>query len=211
MNTQPEKLARQSPKSASVQLQGVSKNYGKVKALVDVTFDVGHGELFTLVGPTGAGKTTTLKVIAGLEEASAGEVYLAGKSAKNIGAWERDVSMTFEGYGLYPHLSVFDNIASPLRAPIRNKEFNGTQVKEQVTRVADMLGIGGLLDRRPAHLSGGQRQRVALSRSLVRNAAVYLLDEPLAHLDAKLKHKTRGAQAHDRHPARSGHLCDARL
>jgi multiple sugar transport system ATP-binding protein len=195
LKMQPEKLTRQSPdqspESTSVRLHGVSKNYGKVKALVDVTFDVGYGELFTLVGPTGAGKTTTLKVIAGLEDPSAGDVYLAGKSAKHIGAWERDVSMTFEGYGLYPHLSVFDNIASPLRAPIRNKEFTSAQIREQVTRVAEMLGIGGLLDRRPAHLSGGQRQRVALSRSLVRHAGVYLLDEPLAHLDAKLRHRTR--------------------
>src|SRR3954447_19836933 len=128
MNMQPEKLTSQStgqsPTSTSVRLQGVSKSYGQVKALIDVTLDVGSGELFTLVGPTGAGKTTTLKVIAGLEDPSAGEVYLAGRSAKNLGAWERDVSMTFEGYGLYPHFSVFDNIASPLRAPVRNKEFS---------------------------------------------------------------------------------------
>ena len=179
-------------KSSSVRLEGVSKNYMQVKALTDITLDIGYGELFTLVGPTGAGKTTTLKVIAGLEDPSTGELFLAGRSAKNIGAWERDVAMTFEGYGLYPHLSVFDNIASPLRAPIRSKEFTSTQIKAQVTGVAEMLGIHALLDRRPAHLSGGQRQRVALARSLVRKATVYLLDEPLAHLDAKLRHRARG-------------------
>lgn len=181
-----------SMKSSSVRLEGVSKNYMQVKALTDITLDIGYGELFTLVGPTGAGKTTTLKVIAGLEDPSTGELFLAGRSAKNIGAWERDVAMTFEGYGLYPHLSVFDNIASPLRAPIRSKEFTSTQIKAQVTGVAEMLGIHALLDRRPAHLSGGQRQRVALARSLVRKATVYLLDEPLAHLDAKLRHRARG-------------------
>lgn len=185
-------MTRPSPKSTSVRLEGVSKSYGQAKALVDVTFDVRDGELFTLVGPTGAGKTTTLKVIAGLEDASAGEVYLAGAPARNLGAWERDVSMTFEEYGLYPHFSVFDNIASPLRAPKRAKQFTGNQINEQVTRIAEMLGIGGLLDRSPAHLSGGQRQRVALARSLVRDAAVYLLDEPLAHLDTKLRHRMRG-------------------
>src|ERR1700722_18980191 len=142
MDKQPGKslvLSRdRSMKSSSVRLEGVSKNYMQVKALTDITLDIGYGELFTLVGPTGAGKTTTLKVIAGLEDPSTGELFLAGRSAKNIGAWERDVAMTFEGYGLYPHLSVFDNIASPLRAPIRSKEFTSTQIKAQVTGVAEM-------------------------------------------------------------------------
>jgi len=175
----------------SVRLEGVSKHYGEVKALTDVTLTCNDHEFLSLAGPTGAGKTTTLKVVAGLEDVTAGTVYIGDSPVNNVGPWMRNVSMTFENYALYPHFSVFDNIASPLRAPRRAKSFTEAQIKDRVTEVAQMLVIEQLLDRNPGQLSGGQRQRVSLARSLTREAAVYLLDEPLSHLDTKLRHRMR--------------------
>lgn len=171
-----------------VQLEGVWKRYGQLEALRGISLECRAGELVVILGPSGAGKTTTLKLISGLESPDRGVIRLRGKVVNAMEPKDRNVALVFENYALYPHLTVFENIASPLRAAHQP----ASVINDRVHRVAEMLGIAGLLDRFPAQLSGGQRQRVSLGRALAKQAVVYLLDEPIAHLDAKLRHEVRG-------------------
>ena len=171
---------------ATLALRGVRKEYGKsVVALKGLDLDIGDGEFFVLLGPSGAGKTTTLKCVAGLEQPTAGHVEIGGLDVRNIEPNARKVAMAFENYALYPQETVFDNIAFPLRS----KRYYRTPADTQsiIDAVTTKLGINHLLQRLPRELSGGQKQRVALARVLVRPADVLLLDEPLSHLDAKLR------------------------
>ncbi len=169
-----------------LRLDGVSKNYGRTEALRDVSFECEEGEFFTLFGPSGAGKTTILELIAGIKDGYSGRIEIKGRGAEDLAIQDRNVSMAFEYYALYPHLSVGENIAFPLRSP-RAQKLGEAEIARKVQWTADELGIGHLLDRNPVQLSGGQKQRVSLARALVRPADVYLLDEPIAHLDAKLR------------------------
>ena len=151
-----------------------------------------EGEFFVIVGPSGIGKTTLLRLVAGLERCDAGRVLVGGRDVTALPPYRRNVAMTFESYALYPHLSVFENIASPLRA----RKVPRSEIESTVRQVTAMLRIGELLDRRPGEISGGQKQRTALARTLVANPEVYLLDEPISHLDARIRHELR-QQFHD--------------
>ncbi|TXS40357.1 ABC transporter ATP-binding protein [Streptomyces sp. uw30] len=172
-----------------IRLRGVRKTYGKVTALDGLELDVREGEFFCLLGPSGAGKTTTLKTVAGLEIPDAGTVELGGADMLGVEPYDRGVAMCFESYALYPHKSAYDNLASPLRSP--RHRLPAAQARERIGEVAELLGISALLDRPVGRLSNGQRQRVALGRVLVRPARAFLLDEPLSHLDAKLRQQMR--------------------
>ena len=174
---------------AQIRLENIKKSFGRVKALDDVTLDVKDKEFFVLFGPAGAGKTTILKTIAGVEFPDAGLVKIGEEIVNLVDPALRNVSMVFENYALYPHLTVYDNIASPMRSPLHAKSEG--DIDKEVKRVAEMMGIVPLLQRLPGKLSNGQRQRTALGRCLVRNPSVFLMDEPLAHLDAKLRHLMR--------------------
>jgi ABC-type sugar transport system ATPase subunit len=176
---------------AEVRLENVVKLYGKKKAIRGVSFTCHEGEFFSILGPTGAGKTTILKMIAGIEKVTSGKIFFNGREVNDLPPQERNVSMAFETYNLYPHLTVYENIAFPLRAPRWGLKLSPQEERKRVQEIADFLGLGGLLDRLPQHLSGGQKQRVSLARALVRRAEVYLLDEPIAHLDARLKFSTQ--------------------
>jgi len=165
---------------AKISLRHVEKRYDDVRALSDTNLEIDDHEFMVLVGPSGSGKTTLLRIIAGLEQASAGEVYFDDVCVNDIDVGERDVAMVFQNYGLYPHMSVFDNLAFGLR---RRMLATG-EIDRRVRDTARMLNIEPLLNRRPRQLSGGQRQRVALGRAIVRHPAVFLLDEPLSNLDA---------------------------
>ncbi len=168
---------------AKVLLKGVSKEFGKVVAVKDFTLDIKDGEFIILVGPSGCGKTTTLRTIAGLEEATAGEIYIGDKLVNDVPPKNRDIAMVFQNYALYPHMNVYKNMSFGLRL----RKIPKPEVNTTVRRTADLLGIGELLDRKPKELSGGQRQRVALGRAIVRDPRVFLFDEPLSNLDAKLR------------------------
>jgi len=170
-------------------LKNVWKKYGQVEAVRDLSFAAHEGECLVILGPSGAGKTSTLKMIAGVEEITQGEVYVDGKLANYLTPRERNTAMVFESYALYPHLSVYDNLAFPLRSP--TYRLPEDQIRERVTRVAGMLGMSSLLDRAPAQLSQGQKQRIGLGRALVREPSVFLFDEPLSHVDAKIRHRMR--------------------
>jgi multiple sugar transport system ATP-binding protein len=170
-------------------LRGIHKTYGKVTALDGLELDVREGEFFCLLGPSGAGKTTTLKTVAGLERPDSGTVLLDGKDMAGVEPYDRGVAMCFESYALYPHRSAYDNLASPLRSP--RHRLPAAEARERIGAIAELLGISGLLDRRVGQLSNGQRQRIALGRVLVRPARAFLLDEPLSHLDAKLRQQMR--------------------
>jgi multiple sugar transport system ATP-binding protein len=173
--------------ASSVTLRNLVKRYDATTAVQDLSLDVAPGEFFFILGPSGAGKTSTLKVIAGLEDASGGEVLIDGQVVNDFEPSRRDVAMAFESYALYPHLSVFENMAFPLRSPSARPRLARRELRERVERVAQTLQIVQLLHRRPGQLSGGQRQRVALGRALVRQPRVFLMDEPIVHLDAKLR------------------------
>jgi ABC-type sugar transport system ATPase subunit len=177
---------------ARIVLQDVWKRYRTVQALQGVDFEMGDGELFCLLGPSGAGKTTTIRIISGVEKPDKGDIWLDDKSIVGLMPRDRDVAVAFESYALYPQLTVFDNLAFPLRAPIRKEKYSKGDLEKRVQEVAELLNIGELLHRLPRELSGGQKQRVGLGRALIRKPKVYLLDEPIAHLDAKLRHRMRG-------------------
>ena len=174
-------------KRGEVKLSGVGKSFGQTRVLRDVDLDIRPGEFFSLLGPSGSGKTTTLRIIAGLETATEGFVHLDGVDATLLPPGDRDVAMVFQSYALYPHMTVFDNIAFPLKMMRTPAAAIAVAVREAATRVR----IDHLLARHPGQLSGGQQQRCALARAIVRKPALFLLDEPLSNLDAKLRVETR--------------------
>lgn len=177
-------------------MQGITinnlwKKYGEVEALKGVSLNCKKGDLFCLLGPSGAGKTSLLKTIGGIEEVFSGEIYIDGHSMAGVSPQDRDIAMIFENYALYPTLTVFDNMAAPLRAPKRRRSYSKAETERIVNKTAKVLSMEGMLDRFPRQLSGGQKQRVALGRALVRQPKVFLLDEPISHLDAVIKHEMR--------------------
>ncbi len=174
---------------AILKFENVTKKFGKVTAVNNMNFETRDGEFLVILGPSGAGKTTTLKIACGLVNPTEGKVYLDGEDITKIPPYKRDISMTFENYSLYPHMTVFDNMAYPLRAV--KGQFTEEEIKNRVEEIARMLHIEELLDRLPAEASGGQKQRIALGRTMVRRPKIYLLDEPLAHLDAKIRVELR--------------------
>ncbi len=173
---------------AQVSLEGVTKEFpGGVCAVADVSLEVPDGEFLVLVGPSGCGKTTALRLIAGLEKATAGTIRIGGQVVNGISPRDRDIAMVFQNYALYPHMTVYRNLAFGLRERRTPKR----EIERRVAEISSILGLDELLKRRPAQLSGGQRQRVAMGRALVREPAVFLLDEPLSNLDAKLRVQMR--------------------
>jgi multiple sugar transport system ATP-binding protein len=170
---------------AEVLLNQITKSFDKEKAIDNVTMAIPNGSFVVLLGPTGAGKTTTLRLISGLEKPDQGDILIGGISALDLTPAQRDIAMVFQQYSLYPHLTVRDNLAFPLRSPILRTPEN--EIKRKVGEVAEMLRITGKLDNKATALSGGEMQRVAIGRALVRNPAIYLMDEPLSSLDAKLR------------------------
>ena len=172
---------------ANVALRNVTMVFKDTPAVKDVNLEVADGELLVLLGPSGCGKTTTLRMIAGLEKPTSGEIYIGDELVNDIPPKDRDIAMVFQNYALYPHMTVHDNLAFPLKM----RKYSKSEIESKVKRAAEILEISDLLDRRPKQLSGGQRQRVALGRSIVREPKVYLMDEPLSNLDAKLRVQTR--------------------
>ena len=199
---------------ATVAIRGIAKRFGDTPVLNDVSLDIADGEFVTLVGPSGCGKSTLLRIIAGLEHQDAGSIAIGAHPVDSLRPKERDVAMVFQSYALYPYMTVFDNIALPLvmrrlgrwqRLPAIGRFIGGARavrgrIADEVREVAGALDIAHLLQRKPAQLSGGQRQRVALGRAMVRHPQVFLMDEPLSNLDAKLRVQMRAeiAQLHRR-------------
>jgi multiple sugar transport system ATP-binding protein len=171
-----------------LEIKNLTKQYSKVKGIDDLSFSCAEGSFTVLLGPSGAGKTTILSIIAGILQESSGQVLRNGSSLQAVAPQDRGVSMVFEDYALYPTFSVFENIASPLRV----RKMANAEVDAKVKRIAKLLGIDEHLEKLPSQVSGGQKQRTALARCLIRDADIYLLDEPIAHLDAKLRHRMRG-------------------
>ncbi len=172
---------------ARVIFDRVSKYFGDVIALRDFDLEVHDREFLVMVGPSGSGKSTALRLIAGLEEATSGRIFIGDRMVNEIAPKDRDVAMVFQSYALYPHMNVFDNLAHPLQL----RRISRAEIEQRVRRAAEMLSIQELLNRKPRELSGGQRQRVALGRAIVRDPQVFLMDEPLSNLDAKLRVRTR--------------------
>jgi multiple sugar transport system ATP-binding protein len=173
---------------AEVSCRRIVKEYdGGVQAVKGIDLDIADEEFVVLVGPSGCGKSTTLRMIAGLEEITGGEILIAGEVVNDVPPRDRDIAMVFQNYALYPHMSVFDNMAFGLKL----RKFPKAEIKRRVDEAARILDIGTLLDRKPRALSGGQRQRVAMGRAIVRNPKVFLFDEPLSNLDAKLRVQMR--------------------
>jgi multiple sugar transport system ATP-binding protein len=172
---------------AKVILEQVSKTFGNVLAVNNVTLDIPDRQFTVLVGPSGCGKTTCLRLVAGLEEATAGNIYIGERLVNDVAPKDRDIAMVFQNYALYPHMTVYDNMAFGLRL----RKYPRTEIDRRVKEAGEMLGILELLSRKPKQLSGGQRQRVALGRAIVREPQVFLMDEPLSNLDAKLRVQTR--------------------
>ena len=172
---------------ATVTFDHVTKNYDGTVAVKDLTLTAGDGEFLVLVGPSGCGKTTALRMIAGLEQISDGRLLIGDRVVNNVAPVARDIAMVFQSYALYPHMTVFNNLAFGLR----NKKVPRKEIDERVKNAAEILDLGPLLKRKPKQLSGGQRQRVALGRAIVREPAAFLMDEPLSNLDAKLRVATR--------------------
>jgi multiple sugar transport system ATP-binding protein len=174
---------------AEVRLERLEKRFGDVAAVAGIDLTVADGEFVVLLGPTGAGKTTTLRLIAGLEKPDQGRISIGGKDATPLSPAERNTAFVFQQYSLYPHLTVFDNLAFPLRSPIRR--IDEADVRHAVERVAKLLRIDHKLRNRATRLSGGEMQRVAIGRALVRSPSIYLMDEPLSSLDTKLRAELR--------------------
>lgn len=172
---------------ASVTYDHVTKRFGDVTAVNDLDIQIEDKEFLVLVGPSGCGKSTALRLLAGLEDITEGHIRIADQVVNDIPPKDRDIAMVFQSYALYPHMSVFDNMAFGLKLRKTPKD----EIKRRVQEAADILGIGNLLDRKPRQLSGGQRQRVAVGRAIVREPKVFLFDEPLSNLDAKLRVETR--------------------
>ena len=172
---------------ASVRLKNLVKRFGEVVAVNSVNLEIMDKEFLVLVGPSGCGKTTCLRMIAGLEEASEGEIWIGDRLVNDVSPKDRDIAMVFQNYALYPHMNVYENMAFGLKLRKVPRE----EIKRRVDTAAEMLGIEMLMERRPKELSGGQRQRVAVGRAIVREPAVFLMDEPLSNLDAKLRVQTR--------------------
>jgi multiple sugar transport system ATP-binding protein len=172
---------------ASVTYRHVTKRWGDVTAVNDLNIEIPDGEFLVFVGPSGCGKSTSLRMLAGLEEITEGDILIGDRVVNNVAPKDRDIAMVFQSYALYPHMTVYDNMAFGLRLRRTPKQV----IDERVREVAASLGIEMLLDRRPRQLSGGQRQRVAVGRAIVREPAVFLLDEPLSNLDAKLRVEAR--------------------
>jgi multiple sugar transport system ATP-binding protein len=172
---------------ASVTYEHVSKSYDGTIAVRDLSLEVGDGEFIVLVGPSGCGKSTALRMLAGLERISQGRILIGDRVVNNVRPSARDVAMVFQSYALYPHMTVYDNLAFALR----NRRLPRREIDERVRRAGEVLQLAELLKRKPKQLSGGQRQRVALGRAIVREPVVFLMDEPLSNLDAKLRVETR--------------------
>ena len=179
---------------SQVTLESITKHFRTVTALDEVSFDIKDGEFFVLLGPTGAGKTTTLRVIAGLEKQDAGSVKFDGEPVDKLPPADRDVAFVFQQYSLYPNMTVYDNLAFPLRSPMRKTK--EPEIKQRVTEIAEVLRISHLLTRKTAKLSGGEMQRVSVGRAIVRSPRIFLMDEPLSNLDAKLREALRVELAH---------------
>jgi len=172
---------------AQVEIKKISKHFGKVKAVDQVDLETREGEFLVLLGPSGCGKTTLLRMIAGIEEPTSGDILIGGNVVTNVPPRARNIAMVFQSYALYPHMTVYKNIAFPLRT----RGFEKKAIRAKVEWAATMFGIERLLERKPRELSGGERQRVALARAMVREPSVFLLDEPLSNLDAKLRTSAR--------------------
>src|SRR5271163_1670977 len=172
---------------ARVAMRSLNKNYDEVRAVIDVNLDIRDQEFVVLVGPSGCGKTTTLRMVAGLESITSGHISIDEKIVNELPPMDRDIAMVFQNYALYPHMSVYDNMAFGLKM----RKFDKPEIAKRVREAAEILGIQQLLHRKPRQLSGGQRQRVALGRAIVRHPQVFLFDEPLSNLDAKLRVQMR--------------------
>ena len=174
---------------ASIKLENVYKNFGKTNALKNLNIEIFNGEFFVLLGPTGAGKTTTLRIISGLEQPDRGKIFFDKEIMNDVQPAFRDTSYVFQQFSLYPHYSVYDNLAFPLRSPLRKEKKE--VIDKKVTEIAKLLKIDSKLKNKATQLSGGEMQRVSLGRALVRNPNIYLMDEPLSSLDAKLREELR--------------------
>ena len=176
---------------AEVRLEGLEKRIGRATVLHPLTLTIDDGEFFVLVGPSGCGKSTLLHLLAGLDQPTAGRILFDGVDVTDMEPRDRDVALVFQSYALYPHMTVRENVSFPLRVAKGTKRLTSSAIEHEVRRVAEFLGLEGLLDRRPQELSGGQRQRVALGRALIRKPRLFLLDEPLSNLDAQLRASMR--------------------
>ena len=174
---------------ASIKLENIHKNFGKTTALKNLNIEIFNGEFFVLLGPTGAGKTTTLRIISGLEQPDRGKIFFDKEIMNDVQPAFRDTSYVFQQFSLYPHYSVYDNLAFPLRSPLRKEKKE--VIDKKVTEIAKLLKIDSKLKNKATQLSGGEMQRVSLGRALVRNPNIYLMDEPLSSLDAKLREELR--------------------
>ena len=172
---------------AEIVLKNVYKNYSDIKIVKDFNLQIKDKEFCILVGPSGCGKTTTLRMVAGLEDITAGDIYIDGIRVNDVPPKDRDIAMVFQSYALYPHMTVYQNMSFALKL----RGYSKKEIEERVNEAADILGISHLLDRKPKQLSGGQRQRVAVGRAIVRKPKVFLFDEPLSNLDAKLRVQMR--------------------
>ena len=172
---------------ASIELRGLTKRWGGFVAVDEMSLTIADQEFVVFLGPSGCGKTTTMRMIAGLEEATAGDILIDGKRVNDLDPKDRDIAMVFQSYALYPNMNVFENI----RFPLKVRKVPESEHADRVRRAADMVELGPFMGRKPSELSGGQRQRVALARAIVRQPSVFLMDEPLSNLDAKLRVSTR--------------------
>ena len=180
---------------ASIELKNVHKQWGQFTAVDDFNLTISDNEFLVLLGPSGCGKTTTMRMIAGLEDASSGDIFIDGRRVNDLEPKDRDVAMVFQSYGLYPNMNVYENI----RFPLKVRKIEQASHDERIRRASAMVELDEFLHRKPAELSGGQRQRVALARAIVREPNVFLMDEPLSNLDAKLRVSTRAQIKHLQH------------